>query len=90
MSEIHGNTVGLRETFLQEMSTLYDLELPGDLFAPPELIQLLAGYSHKINREIALYLTRDGEVVDVIIGYLDSVSLPDYRLRRNVKRLSGV
>jgi len=90
MSEIHGNIVGLRETFLQEMSTLYDLELPGDLFAPPELIQLLAGYSHKINREIALYLTRDGEVVDVIIGYLDSVSLPDYRLRRNVKRLSGV
>ena len=90
MSEIHGNTVGLRETLLAEMQTLYDLELPRDLFVPAELISVLAGYSARINREIALYITRDGEVVDIIIGQLDSVSLPDYRLRRNVKRLSGV
>ncbi len=60
------------------------------MFAPPELISLLAEYSADINREIAIYITRDGEVVDIIIGELDSVSLTDYRLRRNSKRLSGV
>lgn len=90
MPDVHGNLAGLRDSLLAEMKTLYDLELPGDCFAPAELISVLASYSAKINREIALYLTRDGEIVDLIIGQLDSVSLPDYRLRRNVKRLSGV
>lgn len=90
MAQISGNISGLRASFLDELKALYDLELPSDLFAPPELISLLARYSAAINREIALYLTRDGEVVDIIIGELDNVSLPDYRLRRNVKRLSGV
>ena len=90
MAEINGNISGLRNTFLEQLKTLYDLEFPRDVFAPPELITLLAEYSADINREIAMYITRDGEVVDIIIGELDNVSLTDYRLRRNVKRLSGV
>jgi len=90
MAEINGNISGLRNTFLEQLKTLYDLELPRDMFAPPELVSLLAEYSAQINREIAMYITRDGEVVDIIIGELDSVTLTDYRLRRNVKRLSGV
>lgn len=90
MSDINGNISGLRNTLLDEMKTLYDLELPRDVFAPPDLISLLADYSFHMNREIALYITRDGDIVDIIIGDTDSVPLTDYRLRRNVKRLSGV
>lgn len=90
MADIHGNVEGVRQSLLAQMKTLYDLELPRDQFAPPELLQVLAEYSAKLNREIAVYITRDGEIVDIIIGNLDSVPLTDYRLRRNSRRLSCV
>lgn len=75
---------------MNQMKTLYDLELPRDQFAPPELFEVLADFSWKLNREVAVYLTRDGVIVDVIIGSLDNVPLTDYRLRRNTRRLSCV
>ena len=43
-----------------------------------------------MNREVAVYVTRDGEIVDVMIGTHQDVELQDYRLRRNSKRLSCV
>ena len=90
MSDIHGNIEGLRDTFLQQMETLYDAIVPADQFCPPELAELLANWSAKMNREVAVYVTRDGEIADIIIGNNDSVALPDLHLRRSTKRLSMV
>ena len=42
-----------------------------------------ARFTGVLNREIAVYITRDGEVVDVSIGTDRDVELRDYRLRRN-------
>ena len=43
-----------------------------------------------MNREIAVYITRFGEVADVLIGRAASIDLPDLRLRRGERRLSMV
>ena len=88
--QIHGNTEGVRNTALSELARLYDLEIPGDDFAPAELVALLADHSARINREIAVYISRDGEVLDVMIGENDQVMLPSVRLRRSENRLSRI
>lgn len=86
----HGNTDGIRNAVLEELDALFDEQLPAELFLTSELMQKLADFTFRLNREIALYVTRDGEVVDVIIGSDRDVSLQDMRLRRNQQRLSRI
>ena len=88
--EIHGNIEGIRKTVLDELKTLYDVQLEPDVFMPQDLLASLCGYSASMNREIALYITRYGEIADVFIGRSDSIDLPDLRLRRSEKRLSMI
>lgn len=90
MPEIHGNTEGIRKTVLDELTTLYDVQLEPGQFMPQDLLQSLCGYSASMNREIAVYITRYGEIADVFIGRADSIDLPDLRLRRGERRLSMV
>ncbi|MCL1964876.1 MAG: GTPase HflX [Firmicutes bacterium] len=87
---VHGNTEGIRETLLAQMDALYDMEFDEDTFAPPELVSKLAGFTAQLRREVSVYISRPGDVLDVTIGKNDSVPLPEVRLRRSLKRLSGV
>lgn len=87
---INGNTDGVREAMLARLDALYSCELEEDEFLPRELMKLLAECSCAMNREIAVYITRDGEIVNVAIGTDSDVELTDYRLRRNANRLSRV
>lgn len=90
MPEIHGNIEGIRKSVLDELATLYDMQLEPDVFMPQDLMEGLCGYSASLNREIALYITRDGAIADVFIGRSDSIDLPDLRLRRSQRRLSMI
>ena len=87
-NRVHGNTEGLRASVLEALDRLYDMTEDG--FLSHELMKYLAALSSAMNREIAVYLTRDGEIVDVSVGTDRDVELADYRLRRNPLRLSGV
>lgn len=88
--EVHGNLTGVRDSLIAELAALYAYEVEEDVFLPRELMQLLARYTAALNREIAVYITRDGEVVEVCVGTDRDVELRDYRLRRNAQRLSCV
>ncbi len=90
MQEVHGNITGIRDSQLLELAAIYDCPFEPDEFAPRELIEELARHSCALNREIAVYISRDGDVMDVTVGVIDSVPLLDLRLRRNAKRLSFV
>ena len=90
MPEIHGNTEGIREAQLREMEMVYDWPFEQDEFAPRDLLRELARHSCALNREIAVYVSRGGDVLDVTVGVGDSVPLQDVRLRRNSRRLSCV
>ncbi|MCQ2457787.1 MAG: GTPase HflX [Clostridia bacterium] len=86
----HGNIEGVRDSMLAKLDELMTFSLEEDEFLPKELMKYLAEYSCALNREIAVYITRDGEIVDVCIGTDCDVELVDYRLRRDAKRLSRV
>ena len=88
--DIYGNTEGVRDSVLRRLNELYSLELEEGEYLPRELMKELAEVSCALNREIAIYITRDGEIVHVAVGTDSDVELIDYRLRRNAKRLSGV
>ena len=90
MPELHGNLEGVRKSMQAEMKELFDYPVSSDEFMPQELLSRICGYSASLNREIAIYLTRFGEVADLIIGKADNVDLPDLRLRRSERRLSMV
>ena len=88
--QVHGNVTGVRDTLIEALSQLYEYEVDEDTFLPHELMQVLARFTAAMNREIAVYITRDGEIVDVSVGTDRDVELRDYRLRRNARRLSCV
>ena len=89
-TQVNGNTEGVRDAMLTRLESLYSYELEDGVYLPRELMKLLAECSCAMNREIAVYLTRDGEIVNVAIGTDCDVELTDYRLRRNTERLSMV
>ena len=88
--EVHGNLTGIRDSVIDALASLYNYEVEDGDFLPRELMQFLARFTGALNREIAVYITRDGEVVDVSVGTDRDVELRDYRLRRNAQRLSCV
>lgn len=87
---IYGNKEGIRDSVLAQLETLYDLDLSSEVFAPAELLDVLAAFTCAINREISIYVSRSGAILDITIGGLNSVELKDMHLRRNVRRLSMV
>lgn len=90
MPEVHGNTEGVRKTLLERLKSWYGWPLEDDEFVPQSLIDELCGCSAFLNREVAVYITRYGEVAEVLIGRNASIDLPDMRLRRSEKRLSMI
>jgi len=87
---IYGNKDGIRDSLLAQMETLYDLDLSEEIFAPAELLDVLAAFTCAINREISIYVSRSGAILDITIGGLNSVDLKDMHLRRNTRRLSMI
>ena len=87
---VHGNLTGLRDSLIASLAQLYNYEMDAACFLPRELCQLLARFTGEMNRELAIYVTRDGEIVEVCVGTDRDVELRDWRLRRNARRLSCV
>ena len=88
--EVHGNLEGIRDSVIAQLGMLYEAELDEDQFLSHDLCRFLAQMTGVIRREIAVYITRDGDIVEVMVGTDRDVELRDYRLRRNADRLSGV
>ncbi len=89
---VHGNTQGVRRSMLDEMAKLYDadMETLRHELVSSEIIEALSYFTDKINREVSIYIARDGMVMDVSIGSHDRVGLPDIRVRRGKRRLTGI
>jgi GTPase len=87
---ISGNLESLKGSLLDEIEALYDLEIDKGDFLPNELTERLADLTSRINREIAVYLDRKGNIVDISVGDSSTVSLPEVEGRKASARLSGI
>lgn len=86
----NGNLTGIKSAMLDRLKSLYDFKQGLDEFASFELLSELCACSGEINREISVYISRDGGIVDVSVGDSAKVSMPSMRLVRNEDRLCGV
>ena len=66
---IHGNIVGIRESVLEDLEKLYDAQFERDMFLPDRLLNVLVKYTDMINREMLVYLGRDGEVLNMAMVF---------------------
>lgn len=90
MDEIHGSTAGIKTTILEELKQLYDLPADPQEFASEALLNEMARLTQAINREISVFLSRSGRILDVSVGDDKSVKLPYMRVRRGTAGVSGI
>ena len=86
----NGNLTGIKSAMLDRLKSLYDFKQGLDEFASFDLLSELCACSGEINRELSVYISRDGSIVDVSVGDSAKVSMPSMRLVRNEDRLCGV
>jgi GTP-binding protein HflX len=87
---ISGSTEGLKNSTIEALEGLYEIEVPQDRLWTEELIDTLCLISGTINREIAVYLDRKGHITDVSVGDFKTVDLNEVEGRRSKTRLTGV
>lgn len=87
---IQGNIAGLSKATIVELESLFDLEIPKNLFCNPEVVEKLCRLTSHINREISIYIGRNGDILDISIGDANQVSLPYMGMRRSETRLNGI
>ena len=87
---INGNTQGIRQSVLQQMELMQEIECERDQFLPEELMREMARFTGMLGREISVYLSRTGSVLDITVGDSQTVSLASINTRRSLTRLSGV
>lgn len=86
--KIHGNINGIKNITLEAIEALYDIKVQG--FADIELLEAMTKFSAEISREISVYIARDGRIVNISIGEINKVEMPQVRVVRNLDRLCGV
>lgn len=88
MREIKGNIKGIRDSVIAELQKLYDMQSPQ--LVSREVAVKLADITEYINREISVYITRSGQIIEIAVGDNATVELPSFSGRRGAGRLSGI
>ena len=90
MSEILGNTEGVRRSYIEALENIYELEVERKEFCTMEIIETLAFFTGATGREAMVYIDRTGQILSVAVGEGDRVSLQAMSKRRSKDRLSGI
>ena len=91
MSEIYGDTTGLKPSQLKLLERIYRRKLDADEFAPPELVRALTETSHEIGRQVGVLISRAGAISHVVVGSAHRLDLPDFgRARSGRGRFRGL
>lgn len=90
MSIIHGELDGIRKSFLTRIEELYEFAVPFGQVITFELAKKMIEITTDLNRELAVYINRRGQVTAVAVGDIATVVLPEIDGRRSSNRLSGI
>ena len=90
MPEVYGEKNGLKKVIIENLEQLYEYTVPFGQTITNELAQAMAAIAEQLNKEIAVYINRRGNVVQVAVGDTKTVPLPETDGRRALNRLSGI
>jgi GTP-binding protein HflX len=86
---INGDLSNLKSAAVEELRALYSLSVPIGQLSTRTINEKLVALTERIKREIAVYINRQGLIVQVSVGNAWTVDLPSFKTRRTM-RLSGV
>lgn len=87
--KIQGNTQNVKDVILQKLEELYDTTVPFGMIVSPEIVGVIGSISAALNKEISLYVSRNGTISNIAIGSNTFIELPKMEGRRGRKRLCG-
>jgi GTPase len=91
MQEVHGNTLGLKQSQLHALRRTYRRRVDAGQVVSPEMARHLTEISRETNRQVGVLLDRKGDVFGVIVGDAGKLTLPDVgRARAGSHRLRGL
>lgn len=90
IEKVHGNLTGLSQQNIKVLEEIYDLRTERGETINREIAERMCKVSGRINREVAVYINRSGQVIDVLVGDVGTVSLATVEGRRAAGRLSGI
>ncbi len=91
MKEIFGNLLGLKASQIKRLENLSRRRVPPQAIVSHELCRDLCALSAETSRQIGLLIDRSGKIVQVLMGEVDRIIIPDlsaYRLAPD--RLRGL
>ena len=90
LKTIYGNTQGIKKADLDLLQSIYDLEVDKDTIISLDIAQIMAEISSSCQRELAVFIDRQGRVVSVGAGDAATVQLQARSKRRGTYRLAGL
>src|SRR5512137_194883 len=91
MQEVHGNTLGLKQSQLHALRRTYRRRVDAGQVVSPEMARHLTEVSRETNRQVGVLLDRKGDVFGVVVGDAGKLTLPDVgRARAGSHRLRGL
>ena len=89
--EIKGDLVNVKNHIQVQLKALYELTVPIGQLSTRELNERMLDFTDLLGREVAVYISRSGRIVQVALGDAATVSLPELKQQtRSDKRLSGI
>ncbi len=91
MKPVFGNCLGLKTSQIKRLENLGRRRVPPQAIISHELCRDLCALSVEIGRQIGLLVDRSGKIVEVLLGEIDRVLIPDLReYRLAPDRLRGI
>ncbi len=87
--KVEGNLANVKAYILDGLNSLYDLSVPIGQTATNELCSKMLELTDLLDREVAVYISRQGKIVQVSVGNNSTVDLPEFKSKSSL-RLSGV
>ena len=89
--QVNGDLANIKTYVLEKLKGLYDLRVPIGQLSTRELNENMLNITADTDREVAVYLNRQGKVVQVSLGDTATVDLPEFKQKtRSDMRLSGI
>ena len=91
MKEIFGNRLGLKASQIKRLENLSQRRVPPQSIVSHELCRDLCALSAETGRQIGLLIDRSGKIIQVLVGEVDRIVIPDLRdYRLAPDRLRGL
>jgi GTPase len=88
--EINGDLKSIKAYIVADLEALYDQNVPPGQISTHELNAQLLNITQALDREIAVYINRQGKILQVSVGNNATVDLPEFKAAAGKQLLSGI